>query len=204
VAYRPGDAYYRRAKKEGYASRAAYKLVEINRRFRLFGRGSRVVDLGASPGGWLQIAAREVGPSGAVVGVDLQPLDRSVAPNVRFLRADATDPETAARVLELLGSRADCVLSDLAPRLSGIRDADVRRSLELARSALGLATRVLAAGGSFLVKAFQSDELDAFVAELGRSFRTVHRTRPEATRRGSSEIYAIGKGFQPTARHESG
>lgn len=200
MAYRPKDAFYRRAKKEGYASRAAYKLLEINRRFRLFGRGSRVVDLGAAPGGWLQIAAREIGPTGMVIGVDLQPLALPPAPNVRFLQADATSPETAERILELLGSRADCVLSDLAPRLTGIRDADISRSMELARSALRLAAAVLSAGGSFLVKTFQSEELPAFVGEVGDSFRSVHRTRPEATRRGSSEIYVIGKEFNPPTR----
>lgn len=196
MAYQPKDTFYRKAKSEGYRSRAAYKLLELNRRFRLIRPGDRVVDFGAAPGGWLQVAAGLVGREGKVVGVDLQPMAPFKEKNVILVRADITSEAGEKAITAALGSRADCILSDLSPRLTGIRDADVGRSLELCRSALRLACRLLRPGGHFLVKTFVGEELKVYSEELGKRFRSVERTRPEASRKGSSEIYLCAKGFQ--------
>ncbi|HEX2385934.1 MAG TPA: RlmE family RNA methyltransferase [Candidatus Binatia bacterium] len=196
MAYQPKDAFYRKAKQEGYRSRAAYKLKELARRFRLIKPGDRVLDLGAAPGGWLQVAAELAGPKGKIVAIDLQPIAPLGGANVVVLQADATTAESKAKVKEALGGSADCVLSDLAPRLSGIRDADISRSLELVRMAHGVARELLGPGGSFVAKTFAADELRDFFAELKRDFASVERTRPEATRKGSSEIYFCARGFK--------
>lgn len=196
MIYHPKDAFYRKAKKEGYRSRAAYKLLELNRRFNLIRSGDRVVDLGAAPGGWLQVASQLTGPKGRVIGVDIQPIEAFKEKNVFLLQADITSQDSQEKVKELLGSWVDCVLSDLSPRLSGIHHADVSRSVELGRSALKVASHLLRPGGNFLVKTFVGEELNIFSLELKKHFRSVQRTRPEATRRGSSEIYLCAKGFQ--------
>jgi 23S rRNA (uridine2552-2'-O)-methyltransferase len=195
MAYNPHDSYYKRAKQEGYRSRAAYKLLELQQRFRLMKPGNLVVDLGAAPGGWLQIAAKLVGPTGKVIGVDLQPIDAFREPNIILLRDDIASPESPNKLAELLQGKPHCVLSDLSPRLSGIRDADTARCLELNRTALRLATALLRPGGTFLVKSFLNDELQTFTHEIKKHFDSVQRTRPEATRQGSSEFYFCAKKF---------
>ena len=200
MKYNPKDAFYRKAKKEGYRWRAAYKLDEINRRFGLIRPGDRIVDLGAAPGGWLQVLARSVGKSGKVVGVDLQKMEAFKEPNITLLEADITAEGTAETIERLLGSAADCVLSDLAPRLSGIRDADLSRSEELVRSALQLSESLLKSGGKLLVKTFQGGETDVLFAEIQKRFASAQRTRPEATRHGSSEIYFVARGFKPAPK----
>src|SRR4029077_20459016 len=127
MAYNPQDTYYKKAKQEGYRSRAAYKLLELQQRFRLMRPGDVVVDLGAAPGGWLQVAAKFVGESGKVIGIDLQPIEVLRQPNIIFLRGDITSPEISKKISELVDGKVNCVLSDLAPHLSGIRDADTAR-----------------------------------------------------------------------------
>jgi 23S rRNA (uridine2552-2'-O)-methyltransferase len=201
MAYNPHDSYYKRAKQEGYRSRAAYKLLELQQRFRLMKPGNLVVDLGAAPGGWLQIAAKLVGPTGKVIGVDLQPIDAFREPNIILLQDDIASPESPNKLAELLQGKPHCVLSDLSPRLSGIRDADTARCLELNRTALRLATALLRPGGTFLVKSFLNDELQTFTHEIKKHFDSVQRTRPEATRQGSSEFYFCAKKFhiKPTS-----
>jgi 23S rRNA (uridine2552-2'-O)-methyltransferase len=195
MAYNPRDRYYKRAKQEGYRSRAAYKLLELQQRFRLIRPGDVVVDLGAAPGGWLQVAAKLAGQTGKVIGIDLQSIDAFGEPNILVLQGDITAPDTPRKIAELARGKVHCVLSDLAPRLSGIRDADNARCLALNRTALALATALLRPGGSFLVKSFVSQELQTFTLELKRHFHAVQRTRPEATRQGSSEFYYLAKGF---------
>ncbi len=191
-----GDSYYRKAKREGYRSRAAYKLLELNLRFGLIRPGNRVVDLGSAPGGWLQVCARLAGPEGRVVGVDLQPIEPLGESQVFLLQGDIVSAVSQEKTRELLGHGADCVLSDLAPRLSGIRDADLSRSAELVRAALNFACALLKPGGSFLVKTFMGEGTADLLAELRQRFTSVRSTRPEATRKSSSEIYVIAKGFR--------
>jgi len=204
MTYKPYDHYFKKAKQEGFRSRAAYKLVELQRRFRVMKPGDFVVDLGAAPGGWLQVAAKIVGPAGKVIGVDLQPIETFREPNIIFLQGDITTAETRAKINDLLGGPAHCVLSDLAPKLSGIRDTDTARCLELNRAALAAAARLLRGGGALLVKSFISDELQAFTLELKKNFSSVQRTRPEATRQGSSEFYFCAKDFRGLRAVETG
>jgi 23S rRNA (uridine2552-2'-O)-methyltransferase len=195
MTYKAQDSYYKKAKQEGYRSRAAYKLLELQQRFRLMRPGDVVVDLGAAPGGWLQVAAKFVGHSGKVIGIDLQPIERLREPNIIFFQGDITSPEISKKISELVDGKVHCVLSDLAPRLSGIRDADAARCLELNRTALTVAAALLRPGGSFLAKGFVNQELHTFTLELKQHFHSVQRTRPEATRQGSSEFYFFAKGF---------
>ena len=195
MGYNPQDSYYKKAKQEGYRSRAAYKLLELQQRFRLMRPGVVVVNLGAAPGGWLQVAAKFVGQSGKVIGIDLQPIETLREANIIFFQGDITSPEISKKISELVDGKVHCVLSDLAPRLSGIRDADAARCLELNRTALTVATALLRPGGSFLVKGFVNQELHTFTLELKQHFHSVQRTRPEATRQGSSEFYFFAKDF---------
>jgi 23S rRNA (uridine2552-2'-O)-methyltransferase len=195
MTYNPQDRYYKKAKQEGYRSRAAYKLLELQQRYRLLRPGDAVVDLGAAPGGWLQVAAKIVGQSGKVIGIDLQPIKPFNERNIIVLEDDIYGPEVKYKIKELIGGPADSVISDLAPKLSGVRDADVARCLELNQIALGFAAELLKLGGSLLLKSFVSDDVHTFTAELKRYFSTVQRTKPAATRRGSSEFYFYAQGF---------
>ena len=196
MTYHLKDTFYLRAKKEGYRSRAAYKLVELNRRFGLIKTGDQVVDLGAAPGGWLQVACQLAGPKGRVIGIDLQSIEAFKENNIILLQGDLTAEETQNTIKERLGTYADCILSDMSPHLSGIHHADVSRSVDLAFSALKVAFRLLRPGGSLLVKTFVGEETKMFALELKKHFRSVQATRPEATRKGSSEIYYCAKGFR--------
>ena len=195
MPYRPHDGFFRKAKREGYRSRAAYKLQEINRRFRLIRPGHVVVDLGAAPGGWLQAAAEVAGPGGRVLGFDLQPIQPLSGHTVQAYELDVLAEDAAERIRGLLDGLVDCVLSDMAPRLSGIREADRRRTLELVRKAFDIARVILRPGGTFLLKTFTGTEVEALVKEISDCFQTVRRVRAGATRKGSSEIYVAATGF---------
>ena len=197
MAYNRHDSFYKKAKQEGFRSRAAYKLLELQQRYRLLKAGAAVVDLGAAPGGWLQVIAKIVGPKGKIVGIDLQTIQSFHERNIILLQGDMTSSEIQKKIKELLAGPADCVLSDLAPKLSGIRDADTARCLELNQIALRTAAELLRPGGSLLIKSFISDELHGFTAEIKKYFADVQRTKPEATRQGSSEFYFVAKGFAP-------
>ena len=199
MSYNPQDRYFKKAKQQGYRSRAAYKLLELQQRYRILKAGDGVIDLGAAPGGWLQVAAKIVGPNGKVIGVDLESIQPLPERNIKLLIGDIRSEEVQQRIKELLGGPADCVLSDLAPKLSGIRDADMARCLELNRTALAVARQLLRRGGVLLVKSFISDDLQLFSAELKQHFSTVQRTKPEATRQGSSEFYFLARGFTAPA-----
>lgn len=194
--YERKDAFYKKAKRAGYRSRAAYKLLELHKAFRVIKRGDRVVDLGSWPGGWVQVAAALVGTTGKVIGVDVVPLEPFALPQVTLLQGDATDPALQHTILTLLGSRADVVLSDMAPKLSGIREVDEARTSELCRAALRCAQRLLRAGGTLVLKVFMGPELDALLAEARALFATVQTTRPEATRKGSAEMYLVATGLR--------
>jgi 23S rRNA (uridine2552-2'-O)-methyltransferase len=198
MVYKPQDSYFKKAKQEGYRSRAAYKLIELHQRFRLMKAGDLIVDLGAAPGGWLQIAAKSIAPNGKVVGVDLQTIEPFSERAITLVRGDITAPEIQEKIKTLLGGPVDCVISDLAPKLSGIRDADTARCLELNRTALQIATQLLRRGGKLLIKSFVNQELQVFTLELKKHFTAVQRTRPEASREGSSEFYFYAADFRDT------
>ena len=195
MSYNPRDRYYKKAKHEGYRSRAAYKLLELQQRYRLLRPGDKVVDLGAAPGGWLQVAAKIVGQKGKVIGIDVQEMRPFSDGQIVSVHGDISAGEIQSKIAELLGGLADTVISDMAPKLSGIRDADIARAVELNRLALAVAVRLLRPGGSLLIKSFMSNELHQLTAELKKGFSDVQRTKPEATRQGSSEFYFVAKGF---------
>jgi 23S rRNA (uridine2552-2'-O)-methyltransferase len=206
-AYERKDAAYRRAKQEGYRSRAAYKLEELDRRFKLLARGGRVVDLGCWPGGWLQVAARRVGPTGRVVGVDVKSAEPVAASHVVIVTGDLRDDAIVEGVRTALGGPADVVLSDLAPKLSGIRHTDAARHADLVRLAIARSQQWLSSDGILLVKLFMDAEYEGLIAELRERFETVRSCKPGATRRGSAELYAIARrpsdGKEPGATEPS-
>ncbi|HSS65077.1 MAG TPA: RlmE family RNA methyltransferase [Gammaproteobacteria bacterium] len=191
---RQRDKYVQSARRAGYRSRAAYKLIQMDERDHLFRRGDVVVDLGAAPGGWSQVAAERVGDSGRVLAVDrlpLEPLGR-----VELVQGDFLDPSTAGRLRDLLGSaRADVVMSDMAPNMSGIKDADQARGLELAVSALRFTEDVIAPSGTFVVKAFHGDALEEIKHQVQQRFASVVVRKPGASRDKSSEIYLLARGY---------
>ena len=191
------DALHQRAKREGYRSRAAYKLVELQKRARLLRRGNVVVDLGAWPGGWLQVAADLVGPSGRVIGVDMAAIDPLPAANVILRRDDVTDPACADRIAEAAGGKADVLLSDLAPKLTGIAPRDAARSEELAAATRAIATRVLRPGGAMATKTLGGREGEEARKALRVLFAEVRQVGLDSTRKGSSELYLIATGFRP-------
>lgn len=192
--YQRKDGFYRKAKATGLRSRAAFKIEELAR--GLVHPGDCVVDLGAWPGGWLQIVSRLVGPQGRAVGVDLVKIDPLGLPNVRVVQGDVSDPAIVGRISEALGGAADVVLSDMAPKLSGIRDRDRARAEDLAWLALDVARKLLHPGGGFLCKLFMGPDLRPFLDEVRRDFETVTTTRPEASRKGSAEIYLAARGLR--------
>jgi 23S rRNA (uridine2552-2'-O)-methyltransferase len=190
-AYDPRDRFWQKARKQGLRARSAFKLDEIQRRFHVLRPGGRVLDLGAAPGGWCQIAAREVGPKGFVLGVDLEPIAR-LAPPAQTWIADAFAPELLPRLRAEGRAPYDAVLSDLAPKTSGVRAADEARSLELAGRALALSLEVLKPAGWLVVKVFMGGDFEAFLRRAREAFRQVKVVRPEASvARGSKEVYLV-------------
>src|SRR3954469_22575139 len=190
-AYDPRDRFWRKAHKEGLRARSAFKLEEIQERFHVLRPGGRVLDLGAAPGGWCQIAAREVGPKGFVLGVDLEPI-APLPPPAQTWVADAFAPELLARLRTEGQAPYDAVLSDLAPKTSGVRGADEARSLELAGRALELALQVLKPGGAFVVKVFMGGDFESFLKACRGAFEQVKVVRPEASvARSSREVYLV-------------
>jgi len=189
------DEYYNRAKQEGYRTRAAYKLKQLDREAGLLSSGDTVVDLGAAPGGWLQVAAEAVGPGGTVVGVDFQRIREVDHENVETIKGDMTEERTQDRLTDRIGdSGADVVLSDMAPNMTGEYDLDHARSVHLARQAFDVASEVLAPGGDFVAKVFQGRDLETLREDIEESFEYVRTMSPDASRDSSSEVYLVGKG----------
>jgi 23S rRNA (uridine2552-2'-O)-methyltransferase len=186
------DAFFRKARGAGFAARSVYKLEEIDRKLRLLHAGDRVLDLGCRPGSWMQYALKVVGPHGAVVGIDRDPLPQPV-PGARVLRGDIFVTPDA----ELLGPLAafDVVLSDMAPNTTGVRATDQARSAALVEEALTRAERLLAPGGAFVAKIFQGPDLEAIRKRMAARFSDVRTVKPEGSRAQSIEIYLAGKGF---------
>ncbi|HYC37502.1 MAG TPA: RlmE family RNA methyltransferase [Usitatibacter sp.] len=189
------DPYVQRSKREGYRSRSAYKLTEIDERDKLLRPGQRVVDLGAAPGGWSQVAARRVGEPGAVLAVDLLPMDP--VSGVTFLQADFASRKGLEAVQQALdGRKADLVLSDMAPNLSGIAVSDQARSMELAEIARDFALLHLKPEGAFLVKVFQGAGYDEYLRSLRAAFVKVVVRKPDASRGESAEQYLLARGLK--------
>jgi 23S rRNA (uridine2552-2'-O)-methyltransferase len=195
--YQPKDHYFKKAKDQGLRARSAFKIEEIARRFGVFRKGQAVLDLGAAPGGFLQIILAEVGPAGAVVGVDLAAIRPLGAPNCTTAVLDVLAEDFDARLLALHPGPFDVVVSDLAPKTSGIHGTDEARSLRLAGKALEIASRRGRPGGHFIAKLFMGGDFEAFRGEVRALYGEVKVVRPEATRGASVEVYLVGLGRRP-------
>jgi 23S rRNA (uridine2552-2'-O)-methyltransferase len=188
------DPYVARAKREGYRSRAAFKLIEIDDKHKLFKPGGRVADLGAAPGGWSQVAAKRVGASGRVVGIDILEMDE--LPGVEFATIDFLDPAAPDKLKAMLGGPADVVLSDMAANATGHRQTDHLKIMALVEAAAEFAGEVLKPGGAFLAKVIQGGTEGALLAQLKRDFATVKHVKPAASRSDSAELYVLATGFR--------
>ena len=190
------DHYFHKAKKDGYVARSAYKIEEIDKKNGIISPGNKVLDLGCSPGSWLQYACRKVGNSGQILGVDLKPVNISLPSHVKVIQADIfglTDEE-----LEIEGGQFDVILSDMAPKTSGIRTTDTNRSFELNKKVLNLAKNILCPEGALLLKAFQGMLLDDLSSEFRKMFAKVKFCKPKSSRPESIEIFILGTGKKKT------
>lgn len=189
------DSYVKRAQQEGLRARSAYKLQEINEKYKFIKAGMRVVDLGAAPGGWSQVAVRLVGSKGKVIALDILPMQ--LLPNVEFIQGDFTSPEVVERFIQLVGEKnTDVIISDMAPNLSGISSTDHARSLELVSLALDFALKTLKPHGSLLLKAFLGAELNQFKHTLQQYFAEVKLVKPKASRSRSEELFLLAREFE--------
>jgi 23S rRNA (uridine2552-2'-O)-methyltransferase len=189
------DPYVKQAQKDGYRSRASYKLLELNDKDKLIRPGMSVIDLGSAPGGWSQVAGRLVGAKGHVLATDILPME-PVA-NVDFIQGDFTEEAVFQQILAALGdAKPDLIISDMAPNISGIDAADQAGSMYLLELALDMARQVLKANGNFVAKVFQGEGSDAYIKELRTSFTNVTIRKPEASRPRSREVYVVAKGFK--------
>ncbi|GAC86695.1 ribosomal RNA large subunit 23S methyltransferase RrmJ/FtsJ [Gluconobacter thailandicus F149-1 = NBRC 100600] len=194
------DPYVAAARKQGWRSRAAFKLIEIDDRFHIIKPGARVIDLGAAPGGWSQVAVKR--GAGHIAGVDLLPVDP--VSGAEIIEGDFTDPEMPDRLKEILGGPADLVMSDMAPNTTGHAATDHMRIMGLAEGALDFAMQVLAEGGSFVAKVFQGGSEKQMLDSMKLAFASVKHVKPPASRKESSELYVIATGFRPERLTEEG
>ena len=189
------DVWVKKSREDGYRSRASYKLIELDNKDRLFRPGQTVVDLGAAPGGWSQVAVERVGDDGTVVASDI--LEMNPIAGVAFVQGDFTEQSVLDELLDLLGDRrADVVISDMAPNMSGMAAVDIPNAMGLVELALDMAQQVLKPGGVFVAKVFQGEGFDALLAEMRKSFGTVVSRKPDSSRARSREIYQVCKGFK--------
>lgn len=183
------DQFRRLAKEQGYRSRSAFKLKQINESYKILNSGHCVVDIGCAPGGWIQIALAEVGPKGKVIGIDIKKIEPLTEAFV--IQGSIEDEEMINSILKISNSYVDVVLSDLSPNVSGNWDLDHARQIDLTRTALKLSNKILKKGGKAVLKVFQGDMLNELIVELKKEFKKVIRTKPNASRQVSSEIYLI-------------
>jgi 23S rRNA (uridine2552-2'-O)-methyltransferase len=189
------DPYVKQAQKDGYRSRASYKLLELNEKDKLIRPGMLIMDLGSAPGGWSQVAGRLAGDKGRVLATDILPMDS--LENVDFIQGDFTEENVFNQILDLLGERRpDLVISDMAPNISGVDAADQAASMYLVELALDMARQVLKPKGNFVAKVFQGEGFDEYVKAVRMSFQTVVVRKPAASRPRSREVYLVGKGFK--------
>lgn len=189
------DPFVKQAQKDGYRSRASYKLLEIQEKDRLIRPGMSVIDLGAAPGGWSQVTSRLIGGQGRLIASDILEMDS--IPDVTFIQGDFTQDEVLQRILEAVGdSHVDLVISDMAPNMSGTPAVDIPRAMFLCELALDLATRVLKPGGDFLIKIFQGEGFDVYLKDVRSKFDKVQMRKPSSSRDRSREQYLLGRGFK--------
>ncbi len=195
MSYRRKDGYWRMAKREGYRSRASYKLLQLNKKFHLIKKGDYVLDIGCAPGGWMQVAKEIVGENGYILGVDIQRIPFFEEKNVEFLRKNVEDTDIVFKIKER-AETFDVVISDISPKISGVWDVDHSRSVELSEKALNLAVELLRHDGNFLVKVFQGEFFSEFFQKVKSHFSYAKISSPQASRKSSAEVYIIGKHFR--------
>jgi len=189
------DPYVKKAQKDGYRSRASYKLLEIQEKYRIIRPGMSVVDLGAAPGGWSQVTSRLIGGQGRLIASDILEMDS--IPDVNFIQGDFTQDEVLAQILEAVGNtHVDLVISDMAPNMSGTPAVDIPKAMFLCELALDLATRVLKPGGDFLIKIFQGEGFDVYLKDARQKFDKVQMLKPDSSRDRSREQYLLARGFR--------
>ena len=194
ATYDRKDKFYHKAKREGYLSRAAYKLIEIENKYKLFRKNMTVLDCGAAPGGWSQVVIEKIGKGGKVVGIDLDEIKGIHSPNFIGVVGDIELDEVIENLLTI-SSRYDLVISDIAPNTIGVRDADHYNSYELVMKVFLLVQRCLDNGGTFVFKLFEGELRSKLIKDLKVFFKNVYTFKPEATRKGSMELYIVAKGF---------
>lgn len=194
--YKRKDHFYNKAKQEGFRSRAAYKLLEMDKKYRILRPGSRIIDLGCFPGSWLQVAAQKVGKKGLVVGVDLREVESLGMDTVKILRGDFCTQEMQENLLAEMPGKPHVVLSDLSPSLSGIRLQDALRSADLVERAFHFAVGCLLPGGSFVAKIFPGNECEEVAREIKPKFSQFSRLHLQSTRGSSKELYFVARGFK--------
>ncbi|PIR25304.1 MAG: RlmE family RNA methyltransferase [Deltaproteobacteria bacterium CG_4_10_14_0_2_um_filter_43_8] len=196
MAYNRKDHYYKKAKAEGKASRASYKIIQLQERFQFLRKGDKVIDLGCAPGGWLQELAQIVGPQGKVVGIDILPVEISFPKYVEIFLASIEDEATPALLEEHLGGKAKAIVSDMAPNTTGVAFADAYKSYELCLMGFELCAELLQEGGTYICKMFPGAESQGFRKTLQAAFQKVSTVTPPATRKTSSEFYLVCQGFK--------
>ena len=194
---RKNDPYYKKAKEEDYRSRASFKLKQLDKKFKILKQGCTVVDLGAAPGGWSQVALEKVGEDGKVVGVDLNRIKPFEEENFYGIRGDFTTPEVQDKIMELIGGKTKVLISDASPKLCGIKNLDQLRSLDLINVVIEIADNILEEKGNLAMKVFQGPEYKQMLVDLKKKFRQVKTTKPPSSRKKSSEMYVVGLGFKP-------
>jgi 23S rRNA (uridine2552-2'-O)-methyltransferase len=193
---RKKEYYYKKAKEENYRSRATYKLVQTNERYNFIVRGDIVVDLGAAPGGWIQAARKMTTKTGFLLGVDINPIEPFTQEYIRTILGDLTDPKLVEEILSFLPRKADVVLCDAAPGVTGIWEVDHARQIDLATKAFEIATQILKPGGNFFAKVFEGDLLNDFLQTVKMNFAEVTLVKPKASRQTSSELYVLAIGLK--------
>ena len=201
VNERKREYYYRKAKKENFRSRASYKLLQAAKKYNFIKPGYVVVDLGAAPGGWTQVAGNFVEYSGFVLAIDMKPITNFNETYIRTIIGDITDSQIINIIKEFLPRPADVVISDVSPNVSGIWELDHARQIDLATQSLHIATKILRSGGNFFVKGFQGGILNKFVKEVKKNFYFVKMVKPKASRTKSAELYVLGMNFKQKSDH---
>ncbi len=190
------DPYYKRAKSENYRSRASYKLKQLDKKYKIMKTGNTVVDLGAAPGGWSQIALEKVGEEGIVVGIDLNHIKPFEEENCFRIRGDFTSPEIQKQIMDIIDGQTQVLISDASPSLSGIRDIDHLRSIDLINTVSDIADNILAPGGNMVMKIFQGPYYKETVDNLKKKFKILKTTKPPSSRKKSKEMYIVGLRFK--------
>ena len=196
IRARKNEYYYKKAKEENYRSRSTYKLIQANDKYGFIKLRDIVVDLGAAPGGWIQAARKMTGKHGYVLGVDLKPIDPFTQEYIRTIIADFTEPGTVEQILSFIPRKADVVLCDAAPNVTGVWEVDHARQIDLATQALEIAQCILHPNGSFFVKVFEGELLNDYIQTVKTLFETVKMVKPQASRQKSSEMYLLALGLK--------